>query len=389
MAAPAAGLDPARRGRVTPTRRVRVWHVITSLTVGGAERLVLSAVRGLPSDRYEHAICCLAEPGALAPEAAAAGVPVFCLGTFPGLRHPLAFARLVSLIRRAAPTIVHTHLQAANLYGRLAARIAGVPIVIATEHNVYTQKARRYVMIERLLARRTDVLIAVSPAVRQFLAAQLALPVSAIRVVRNGVAAAAPSPERVAALRARVEGRGAVIATVASLTPKKGHEFLLRAIALLAERGVACCALLAGDGPERARLASLASRLGVSDAVIFLGALPGSADVLAAADLFVLPSIAEGLPLALLEAMQAGRAVVATAVGGVPELIQSGVNGLCVPAADASALADAIAQLAAAPELRASLGEEARRTVARDYTEEAYLAALDAIYTEAIGSVTT
>ena len=389
MAASAPRVAAPRGGGVTPARRIRVLHVITSLTVGGAERLVISAVRGLPSDRYEHAICCLAEPGARAAEAAGAGVPVVCIGGFPGLRHPLAFARLFRVIRRASPTIVHTHLQSANLYGRAAARLAAVPIVIATEHNVYTQKPRRYVMVERQLARATDVLIAVSTNVQQFLSAQLALPASAIRVVRNGVAPAAPSPDRVAALRARAGDGAPIVAVVASLTRKKGHDCLLRAIAMLRERGVACHVLLAGEGPERVRLESLAADLGLGGVVQFLGALPGSADVLAVADLFVLPSIAEGMPLALLEAMQAGKAVVATAVGGVPEVIQPEVNGILVPPADAPTLADAMARLAASRNLREQLGAEAQRTVAREYTEAAYLAALDAIYTEAAGRRST
>jgi glycosyltransferase involved in cell wall biosynthesis len=188
----------------------------------------------------------------------------------------------------------------------------------------------------------------------------------------------------VAALRARAGDGAAIVATVASLTRKKGHEFLLRAIATLAGRGMVCPVLLAGDGSERTSLEALAATLGITESVHFLGAVSDAVDVMAAADVVVLPSLAEGLPLALLEAMQAGRAVVATAVGGVPEVIQSEVNGILVPPADASALADAVSRLVASPQLRARMGAEARRTVARDYTEAAYLASLDAIYSEAV-----
>jgi hypothetical protein len=133
----------------------------------------------------------LAERGPLAEEAEAAAVPVFCVGEYPGLRHPLAFARLVRIVRAFRPTIVHTHLQPANLYGRLAARLARVPVVVATEHNVYAGKARRYIRVERVLARTTDALIAVSEEVRQFLSGPRALPSAVARP--SGVAASAPS----------------------------------------------------------------------------------------------------------------------------------------------------------------------------------------------------
>ena len=369
---------------MTERAPIRVLHVITNLGIGGAERLVISAANGLPPARFEQAICVLTERGPLAAEAEAAGVPVFCIGEFPGLRHPQAFARLVLTIRALRPTIVHTHLQSANLYGRFAARLARVPIVVATEHNVYTSKARRYVAIERWLARMTDALVAVSGEVRQFLSDQLGIAPSAIRLVPNGVAVRAPSPERVAALRARIggEGSGIALGTIASLTAKKGHEFLLRAVAQLRERGVSCTLVLAGDGRERPRLEALTERLGLTGHVHFLGTVPHAADVLAAIDLFVLPSLVEGLPLALLEAMLVGTPVVATSVGGVPEVVKSGVNGVLVQPANETELADAIAMLADSPELRARLGASARATIERGFTEAAYLESLSALYLE-------
>jgi glycosyltransferase involved in cell wall biosynthesis len=377
-------VDPPPATGVTDPTRIRVLQVITSLAIGGAERLVVSAAAGLPRERFDHAICCLAERGPLASEAEAAGVPVFCIGAFPGLRNPIAFARLVRVVRSFRPTIVHTHLQSANLYGRLAARLARVPLVVATEHNVYGEKARRYVFVERRLARMTDALVAVSDEVRQFLSRQLAIAPSAIRIVRNGVAAGAASPQMVAELRARIGGKADSVSlgTIASLTPKKGHQFLVRAGARLRERGIACSLVLAGAGPERSRLERLAADLGLTQCVHFLGAVRNAADVLALIDIFVLPSLAEGMPLALLEAMQAGKPVVATAVGGVPEVVTSGVNGLLVARASEAELADAIGSLAHSPELRSRLGAAARETIERDFTEASYLGALSALYLE-------
>jgi glycosyltransferase involved in cell wall biosynthesis len=364
--------------------RIRVLHVITSLGIGGAERLVVSAARGLSPARFDHGICCLSERGPLAAEAEAAGVPVFCVGGFPGLRHPAALARLVRLIRDFRPTIVHTHLQSANLYGRLAARLARVPVVVATEHNVYAGKPHRYIVVEKLLARMTDALVAVSGQVQVFLSAQLGVPLSAIRVVRNGVAASAPSAQRVAELRARLGGAGddVRLGCIASLTLKKGHDVLLRAMAQLRERGVACSLVVAGDGPERARAAALAEALGLARSVHFLGIVRHPVDVLAAIDVFVLPSLVEGLPLALLEAMYSGKAVVATSVGGVPEVVRSGENGLLVSPGSVIELTDAIAMLARSPELRSRFGAAARETIEAGFTEAAYLESLSALYLE-------
>jgi glycosyltransferase involved in cell wall biosynthesis len=369
---------------MTPAPRTRVLHVITSLAVGGAERIVLSTARGVAPDRFEHMICCFTEPGPLADEARAIGVPVYCLGGFPGLSHPVTFARLVRLVRGLAPAIVHTQLQAPNLYGRVAAWLARVPVVIATEQNVYPHKRRRHIVVERRLAAVTDVLVAVSRGVQQFLAAQLRIDPARIRVVPNGVAPVLESPASVAELRRRVDGAGPVIATVASLTPKKGHEHLLRAVARLRARGVAAAVLLAGDGPLRPQLEALAGELGLAESVQFLGNVPRAGDVLAVADLFVLPSLVEGMPLALLEAMSAGKAAIATSVGGIPEVIQPDVNGLLVPPADETALANAIARLLGSRELRQRFGAEARRTVERGYTEADCLHAIESIYDDAL-----
>jgi glycosyltransferase involved in cell wall biosynthesis len=363
--------------------RIRILHVIASLGFGGAERLVLSAANGLPPDRFDQAVCCLDGPGARADEA---GVPVFSVGSFPGVRHPRAFARLFGVIRTFRPAIVHTHLQSANLYGRLAARMAGVPIVVATEHNVYADKPRRYVFVERRLAHKTDAIVAVSREVQRFLSRQLDIPASAIRVLHNGVSLPLPSAPAVAALRERmrIAPGGVRLATVASLTAKKGHDVLLGALAQLRDRGLSWALALAGEGAERPRIAQIVAERGLGDRVHLLGAVPNVADVLAATDIFVLPSRVEGLPLALLEAMLVGRPAIATAVGGVPEAIESGVNGVLVPAGDEAALADAIATLAASADLRDRLGAAARQTIEQGFTEQRYVDSLSALYGELV-----
>jgi glycosyltransferase involved in cell wall biosynthesis len=363
---------------------IRVLHTITGLRIGGAERLVVAATAGLPRARFESAVCCLAERGPLADEAERSGSPVWCIGEFPGLRHPLAFRRLVGTIASFRPHIVHTHLQSANLYGRLAAILTGVPIIVSTEHNVYASKPRRYIAVERMLARRTRALIAVSAEVRRSLAEQLRIDPRGIRLIHNGVPDRQPSPDRVRKLRARIPGLPGelVLGSVASLTPKKGLVFLIRALAMLAARGRPASLVVAGEGPNRQRLESLAAELGVSGRVLFLGDSRHVEDVFDAIEVFVLPSLVEGLPLALLEAMRAGKPVVATSVGGVPEVVTSDVNGLLVEPGNTEQLADAIELMARSPELRATLGSRARETVEREFTERQYLTTLASLYDE-------
>ena len=317
-------------------------HIIVALGVGGAERLVVSAVTGLRAPAFEHVICCLTHRGALAAEAEQAGARVESIGAFPGLHHPAAFARMYRLIRTCRPDIVHTHLQAANLYGRFAAWLARVPAIVATEHNVYTSKARRYIAVERLLARRTTAVVAVSEQVRRFLADQLQIDSSMIRVIRNGVSLPHSSPAGVDALRRRLsipEGR-VVLGTVASLTPKKGHKFLFQALTLLRDRGVACSLVVAGNGPERPRLEALAAALALVPHVHFLGEVAHPADVLELADIFVtLLAASTKVKLTAIFAPEHGFSVAAQAGASIPSgkdsstgvpvysLHERGVNG--------------------------------------------------------------
>jgi glycosyltransferase involved in cell wall biosynthesis len=238
-----------------------------------------------------------------------------------------------------------------------------------------------------MLACRTHALVAVSEEVRMSLSRQLRLDQSAIKLIRNGVAERQPSPVRAAELRRRIRGTAGdvVLGTVGSLTPKKGHVFLLRALVQLLKRGVGCSLAVAGDGPERSSLESIAGHLGVSTRVHFLGEQRNVEDVLAAIDVFVLPSLVEGMPLALLEAMLAGKPVVATRVGGVPEAVTSDVNGILVEPGSGPALADAIERLARSSSLRDAYGARARETIAGGYTEAGYLSALAGLYRGLVG----
>jgi glycosyltransferase involved in cell wall biosynthesis len=274
--------------------------------------------------------------------------------------------------------------------GVRAARAAGVPVVVRTEHlpQVITDPDERDEYWS--LIPSVDRFVCVSEDARPgFLRA--GVPPAKLVVVRNGIRHRAPRRGR-AAVRAGL-GLGArdrVVLTVGRLAEQKGHRSLCRAVPAILERAPNARFLWAGDGPLEGELRALARRLGVDETVRFLGRRDDVPDLLGAADLFVLPSLFEGLPLAVLEAMAAGLPVVATRAGGTAEVVDDGVTGHLVPAGDVAALADAVADLLRHPARARVWGRAGRARFEREFhagrmareTAEVYRGLLDAARTE-------
>jgi glycosyltransferase involved in cell wall biosynthesis len=274
--------------------------------------------------------------------------------------------------------------------GVRAARAAGVPVVVRTEHlpQVITDSEERDEY--RSLIPRVDRFVCVSEDARPgFLRA--GVPPAKLVVVRNGIRHREPRRGR-AAVRSGL-GLGArdrVVLTVGRLAEQKGHRSLCRAVPAILERVPNARFLWAGDGPLEGELRALACRLGVDETVRFLGRRDDVPDLLGAADLFVLPSLFEGLPLAVLEAMAAGLPVVATRAGGTAEVVDDGVTGHLVPAGDVAALADAVADLLRHPARARAWGRAGRARFEREFhagrmareTAEVYRGLLDAARTE-------
>ena len=364
-------------------RRLRVAYICQHIDVGGAEELIAAYVRRLPARGFDVATICLTRPGRIAKEIAAGTSPFWLVTGEPGPRDPGSFLRLLRLLRSLRPDIAHTFLLVASLYGRLAAIAAGVPIVIATEANMYSRKSLRHVWMERILARSTYRVIASSRAVQSFASAQMCIPPERMPVLYNAVDVAplAQAPVRdVARRELGLQGDAAVIGSVARLTEQKGHRFLLDALPALAEQFPGFRLLVVGDGPLDGALRAQAAALGISDLVRFLGVRRDLPTIFAALDVFVLPSLWEGLPLSLLSAMAFGLPVVATSVGGTVEAVDDGVSGLLVPPRDADTLGGAVGSLLAQPELRARLGRGAQARARARFGLESHLDALSALY---------
>jgi glycosyltransferase involved in cell wall biosynthesis len=358
-----------------------VLYLSHAFMVGGAEEMVFNLVRYLPP-RFEPAVGCIHQAGPIGEEIRRTGVPFEVLGLDPGFRRPFDIIGIRNYLTRVRPTIVHTFLLTASLYGRLAAILARVPIVIGTEVNVYANKRRRHVMAERLLLRGTDAVIVSAASVKDFYIEQIHAEPSKVEVIYNAVdwEQLKTTVDRQAVRAALQLPDGApVIGIIARLTPQKAHHVLFDAVAGTPALAAAHLIVI-GDGELRGDLEAQASRLGITDRVHFLGARRDLGNLLAAMDIFVMPSYWEGLPLSMVLAMGAGLPVVATRVAGIPEVVEDGRTGLLVPPGDRAALGEALARLVSAPAFGAALGTAARAAVLPRFGTSGYVDAVTTVY---------
>lgn len=361
----------------TPTRVLYLSH---AFAVGGAEEMVLNLVRHLPS-QYQPTVACIYEAGPIGLEIERTGVPFKVLGLKPGLLRPFDVMRLRDFLYECQPDIVHTFLLTGSLYGRFAAMMARVPVVIGTEVNVYERKRTLHALAERWLMRDTDAVVASAESVRDFYIQQVKADPSKVEVIYNAVdwAQLQTTVDR-DELRASVGlPAGAPLLTIiARLTEQKGHRILLDALARpdLAQAHL----LVVGDGPLRAALERQALGLGLSARVRFVGARRDLGNILGATDVFVMPSFWEGLPLAMVLAMGAGLPVVATRVAGIPEVVHDGVTGLLVPPGDSSALGAALSRVVNDDPTRVLLGQAARAFVRPRFGVDGYVNAITGLY---------
>ena len=370
------------------TRRT-VAHYVDSDIVGGAEEAALHLMAALDQGRWRPVLFHHPGPG-IAPLVAGAAQLGIALREVPRTTEGHAWGPVLQMrraLRVERPSVFHAHLSwpLACMYGVLAAWLARVPAIVGTAHlyidfyQVPTGKRD-----QRLMMRAMDRVIAVSNEVRERYRVTLGVPPAKLVVVRNGV----PIPRGVqpcdSGLRAQlVRGRpDFVVLTPARFHEQKGHVYLLEAAAQVPEATF----VLAGDGELRPAMEQRARDLGVMDRCVFLGHRSDVPALLAAADVFVLPSLFEGLPISVLEAMAAERPVIATAVGGTDEAVVDGATGLLVPPRDAVALAAAIRRLRADPPLARQLARAGRARVEADFSSEGAARGVMEVYERLVGA---
>ena len=375
--------SPTSSALRTPHSAFRNVLMMTDVTGrGGAERALVDLAIRLDRTRYNVTVCATRSAGNYQPVLDAAGVRTIVLNR-NSRWEAYKLLGLLTLLRRERINILHTHLFGSNTWGRVLGRLARVPVVISHEH--WSSKSGREVWVDRLLYRLSDRILVPSEASKRTVMAMEGIPTRYLRVLYNGVDISHFSP----GTHSRCEVRGElglacdelVVGTVGRLSPEKGGvDVLVRAVELLRHDHPRARLVVVGDGPLRPDLEKLADDLG-SD-MVFTGTRTDIARLLSAMDIFVLPSLMEAMPIALLEAMAMRLPVVATKVGGVPEIVDDGVNGLVVPPGDEAALHSALHLLVGNPTLMSTLARAGQERVQTDFTLDTMVENVEQLYEE-------
>lgn len=372
----------------TNDRPLRVVHAIDSLRLGGAESLLATLVRELDRAGGVQSFVFANDPHGAEPklvEAIERHGGELVMGQNHPIYDPRVAAQVVKLARRAEADVIHSQLCVANVGSRLAAHAVRRPHIttVVTTPGPLMEDSRARALADAGTSRLSRILVAVSPSVADEYSRYARVSPRRFRVVPNAPAAERPAQFEREAMRARLAPNAThIVATVARLQVEKGIDELIEATALLAPRAPGVHVVVAGGGPEEARLRAVVADRELGDHITLLGHTPDVSSVLAASDVFCLPSRNEGLPVSLLEAMMFGLPSVATSVGGIPGLVTDGESGLLVPARHPAALAAALERLVTDEELARRIGAAAASVVDAQYSPAAVARSYRALYEE-------
>jgi glycosyltransferase involved in cell wall biosynthesis len=363
----------------------KILFLQTQLILDGPGIVVRNIIRHLDRSRYEPVVACLYRGGELGDWYRAQGIRTAnfnMTGPLDGWSDVMTVRRIARFIRTEGIDLVHTHLVRADIYGRIASRLCGVP-VISTVHNTEEHHTSPRLLpslvrfLDRATARLGHGVVAVSDAVKGLLRTALRIPEARVVVIHNGVELPVDG-EPLDRNAWDVPPDHTLLCTVGRLHEQKGIDVLVEAVAVLGRQGVRVTAVVVGDGPLKA---DLAARIRQAEArVILAGFQRQVRPFIQASDIFVLPSRWEGFGMAIVEAMGLGKPVVATRVGGIPEIVEDAVTGILCPPGRPAALAAAIRRLVEAPRLRRAMGAAGRQRAASLFTAQAMSARYQAMY---------
>jgi len=381
-------------GKIIAPRK-RIVFLIDGLGLGGAERLLVTYLQHLDRTRFEPRVCVMQVKNGnpLAVEIEKLGVPIDFVPV-KRLADPGALPRLLGYLRRVRPHILHTQLEFADTLGCTAAKMLGIPAV-ATLHTADAPKKgeksyQRLKLRWWILRHFSTRVIAVSEGTRRHHLRVGKLPPQKVVTLHNGIDLSRFTPIPPAEMASLRESLGIpadvpVLITVAVLRQPKGIQFMLEALPDILKVVPDTRYLIVGDGNHREKLESIAAEKGVSDRVIFTGTRRDIPPLLAAADIFVLPTLTEALPTVLAEAMAAGKPIIASEVGGVPEMVDDGRNGLLIPPADSRALTEACVKLLKNPKRARAMGLVGRTIVAERFNIRRQVRRLEKLYLDVCG----
>ena len=368
-------------------RPLRVLHLTFNMGIGGTEQVIRQLVSGMDAGEASNEILCIdGQVGPMGEQLRETGIPVTSVARQPGFDRALIRA-IRGRLREGGFDIVHCHQYTPWVYGWFAA--LGTPAkVVFTEHGRFYPDRYRYkaALINPLMARTTSSIVAISAATRLALARYEFMPRSRIRVVYNGIEPLQPDSDTVHQLRRELDlpETAFIVGTVSRLDSIKNQAMMLRAFARFLEDCPNAWLLIVGDGPERDNLEVLASHLNISHRVSFTGFVNNPVNHLALMDVFLLSSHSEGTSMTLLEATSLGIPALVTSVGGNPEIVSEGVNGLLTPPDDGRAFARAMIELWKKPALRKQLGQGGQKRFGERFSREVMVAAYQQIYRNCI-----
>jgi glycosyltransferase involved in cell wall biosynthesis len=368
---------------------INMLHVIDNWRVGGAQQLLVDILGILDNAKYNVVVCCLRGPTPLSKDAEAKGLKIVYLN-----RHkydPRQLSDVARIIRRNRIRLVHTHLSASSIIGRAAAIICRVPLIVVHDHSggrLFAQAPRpfRHVLsaADSLLMHSTDKLIAISQAPRDYWVRERRVPPSKVVVIHNGVDIYRFQPDHIDSSQVRrelaLDPAAPVVGTVGRLSKQKGIAYFLESLTEVSYRFPEARFMIVGDGPLRAELEENARISGVDNKVVFTGYRSDIPSLLAAMDVFVVPSLWEPFGIVSLEAMAMNKPVIGSRVEGILEVVVPDVTGILVPPADSQALASAIIALLKDPVKRRTLGENGRIRVEESFSIEATAKKIESLY---------
>jgi glycosyltransferase involved in cell wall biosynthesis len=366
--------------RPTTEKPLRLLLVVDSLEVGGAERHVADLAAALHRKGHEVEVAC-SVAGGLAQRLQEAGVPFRPLTErLVKRRVSPAYARGVGrLLKEKSFDLVHAHIYASAVAAAIATRKTG-PRLVITEHTEASWQTWRTRRVSRWAHGRSSHTIAVSTPIRRRLIEKDRVPPDRVSLIPNAVIPAPDDPPNLSGTLPDGWLEEPLVGVVARLQPEKGVATFLKAAALVSKASPGARFLVVGDGPLREELRDLVGRLGVEDRVRFLGYRTEARALIRLLDVLVVPSLTEGSPLIVLEAMAAGVPVVASAVGGVPDQARHGEEGLLVPPGDPEALAGAMDELLRDPRRARRLGAAGRRRTENGFSHETLVRRIEGVY---------
>ena len=377
---------------------VKVVNIVTRLNIGGVAHHVTNLMRGLDQTKYKQQLVCGFEgagESSMRGHIQAQGVTPILISQLAGnprlnISDALAFAHILRLLRRQRPLIVHTHTSKAGLLGRVAARLTGVPIIVHTFHGLVLKshygslKTSGVRVVERWLARFSDRLIAVSDEDKKDLLAYRIAPTHKIEVIPLGLELDqfidCRTRRGVLHFELGLDPASRLIGIVGRIAPIKNHRLFFDAMARVLAQHASAHVVVAGDGDLRPQMERYVREMGIADRVSFLGWRHDLPQVYTDLDVVVISSNNEGTPVSAIEAMAAGRPVVATRVGGLPDVISDGDTGYLVAPGDVEQLASAVERVLGDGETTDRLKRNARESVKHKFAVERLAADIDLLY---------